>query len=566
MHRDPARRAFVAALKAGLIAADAVASGLVREGHDLLTWLDATLHLPPLDAAALRAAVLAPRVAALAAARSTPFTWHAFQDAAALQPPRTLLLAACGAGKTLAAWRWAEAQLARRPAGRVIFLYPTRGTATEGFRDYVGWAPEAEAALVHGTARFDLEGMADNPSDATTGKRYAPSESEARLFALAHWSRRYFSATVDQFLGFLEHAYASLALLPALADAVLVIDEVHSFDRHMFDALVNFLRHFDLPVLCMTATLPPSRQQELRAAGLALYPDEADRPALADLDALERHPRYALTRLDGEADALAHVLAAYRGGLRVLWVVNVVARAQRLARALEATLGVEVLCYHSRFRLEDRRRVHAATVAAFQGRALPRIAVTTQVCEMSLDLDADVLVTELAPFPSLVQRLGRANRHLARGDAYRAPAYVYAPESPAPYLRDELDRAAAALAPLTAAPVSQRDLALALERADAAEPRAADAARFLDAGYFATPGAFRDGEDHGRPVVLDDDLPAAARAHAEGRLEAFVLTVPARAVLDDLPRPGWLPRHLGLAASAHYDPRFGFDPTTGGAP
>jgi len=62
------------------------------------------------------------------------------------------------------------------------------------------------------------------------------NEDQARLFALGLWSRRYFSATVDQFLGFIEHNYTGLCLLPALADSAVIIDEVHSFDKRMFDA------------------------------------------------------------------------------------------------------------------------------------------------------------------------------------------------------------------------------------------------------------------------------------------------------------------------------------------
>src|SRR5437867_9676942 len=104
--------------------------------------------------------------------------------------------------------------------------------------------------------------MAANPSEATEGKSFEKlTEDRDRLFALGLWSRRYFSATVDQFLGFIEHDYKSLCLLPALADSALIIDEVHSFDIRMFDCLIGFLRAFDMPVLCMTATLPPSRRR-----------------------------------------------------------------------------------------------------------------------------------------------------------------------------------------------------------------------------------------------------------------------------------------------------------------
>ncbi len=114
--------------------------------------------------------------------------------------------------------------------------------------------------LAHGTARYELEAMLTNPSEATAGKDHQLTEQEERLFALGLWSRRYFSATVDQFLSFMEHSYTSLCLLPVLADSAIIIDEVHSFDQRMFKNLVAFLQAFDVPVLCMTATLPPSRR------------------------------------------------------------------------------------------------------------------------------------------------------------------------------------------------------------------------------------------------------------------------------------------------------------------
>src|SRR5262249_38319382 len=158
--------------------------------------------------------------------------------------------------------------------------------------------------------------------------------------------------------------------------------EIHSFDRRMFDNLVAFLRHFDVPVLCMTATLSLHQREELREAGLRVYPDAAETAALDDLVRMEGHPRYRVAPLAGEKEAFVRAIAAYRDGARVLWVVNVVSRSQELADRLEQELGVPVLCYHSRYRLEDRQRVHRATVDAFQEKRRA-IAVTTQVCEMS---------------------------------------------------------------------------------------------------------------------------------------------------------------------------------------
>jgi len=71
--------------------------------------------------------------------------------------------------------------LGKKAGDRVLFLYPTRGTATEGFRDYVSWAPAEEAALAHGTAAYDLEEMFENPADSHAEKDFT---SEDRLYAL----------------------------------------------------------------------------------------------------------------------------------------------------------------------------------------------------------------------------------------------------------------------------------------------------------------------------------------------------------------------------------------------
>lgn len=568
--KNAARRTLLLATKAGVIIADSAASGLVREDHDITQWIDDVTRKPPITAEDVAREILIPRTEQIDAKRRAgglgPFAYDLFQDRTAELGPRALLLAACGSGKTLAAWRWAEAQARERAIGKVIFLYPTRGTATEGFRDYVSWAPEADAALLHGTSRYELTAMQDNPSEGGQGKRFELSEAEARLFALGFWSRRYFSATVDQFLSFMEHGYTSLCLLPVLADAAVIIDEVHSFDRHLFETLVAFLKAFDVPVLCMTATLPPSRRNQLEAAGLRPYPTEQERAELEQLEKKERHPRYQLEPVRDAEHAFHEAVKAYREGKRVLWVVNQVARCQQSVRRLRAELGEGVLCYHSRFRLDDRQERHRETVSAFQQRDHAAIAVTTQVCEMSLDLDADVLITEIAPASSLVQRFGRANRHGARGDAFRARLLTYAPENPLPYTRADLDAAVAFLDSLGRGDISQRALAEALEIYAPREPDPDGSARFLAAGYYATPGALRDADASSTSCVLDSDLAAfEALVAAKKPTDGLILAVPRSAAFGEEVRHSFLPRYLRVAPGDRYDRSLGFSKDEGDA-
>lgn len=552
---NESRRSLLLAVKTGLIVADAVASGLVREGYTINDWINEVVHSSVITDNSITAAIVAPRIAQIKKVRE--FSFHSFQLRTAVLGSRALLLAACGSGKTMAAWKWAEAQAREHSIGRVIFLYPTRGTATEGFRDYVGWAPETEGALVHSTARYELEAMMSNPSEATRDKSHQLSETEQRLFALGLWSRRYFSATADQFLSFLEHNYTSLCLLPLLADSAVIIDEVHSFDRHMFNNLISFLQTFNVPVLCMTATLPPSRRAELVRAGLKVYPTPEDRSELADLEKKENQPRYCLELVADESVAFQRAVSSYRNGERVLWVVNTVSRCQSLARRLSAELGFDVLAYHSRFRLKDRQVRHEKTVKAFQQCGSPAIAVTTQVCEMSLDLDADLLVSELAPITALVQRFGRANRHLARGEDFRASLCVYSPVSVLPYSKKEFDQAAAFMRSLGNRDISQRALAEKLESYALDEPTADGSARLLEGGYFATPGAFRDIDEFTHPAILDGDLADIHLSITEKKpYDGYVINVPRR--LANGQRPDWLPKYLGVASASYYHELYGF--------
>lgn len=561
--KDRQRKSLLVAIKAGLIVSDAAASGLVREGKNIEDWIEEVVHSESIVHADIANAIINPRIGQIQA-KTGGFKLATFQEQIAKQGSKALLLAACGAGKTLGAWKWAEQQAREYEIGKVIFLYPTRGTATEGFRDYVGWSPATDAALVTGTARYELEAMQENPSEAIEGKDF---QADERLYALGFWSRRYFSATVDQFLSFLEYSYQSLCLLPVLADSAVIIDEVHSFDRRMFDSLVSFLEHFDIPVLCMTATLPPSRKERLKKAGLTVYPTEMDRDLLPDLEEKECHLRYYLEPVDNFAAAFEKAVTAYQQGERVLWVVNTVDRCLAIAQKLKTILNTEVLTYHSRFRLRDRQKVHAKTIEAFalqkdcEARK-PAIAVTTQVCEMSLDLDADVLITEVAPIPSLVQRFGRANRHLARGLDFRAKLHTYTPPRNPPYQKDELELAEKFLQSLNHREVSQRQFAEALEYYSPPERDSDGNARFLESGYYAIPGSFRDTDEFSVPCVLDRDLETVKEildSPEKYRKEPFIINVPKKSVNPKDSIPSWLPKYLGVATwEGHYDEESGF--------
>lgn len=167
------------------------------------------------------------------------------------------------------------------------------------------------------------------------------------------------------------------------------------------------------------------------------------------------------------AEALARAaLDRHRPGHPTLVIVNTVARAQAVHKTLKAVAGPETLLIHSRFRPSDRTRV----VERLPAPGTPRdvIIVATQAIEAGVDLSAAVLVTELAPWASLVQRFGRINRRGEYSADGGAPVFWIdvmgdaddkdATSRAAPYTTAELEAARARLPSLSdAAPSALGD-------------------------------------------------------------------------------------------------------------
>jgi CRISPR-associated endonuclease/helicase Cas3 len=338
--------------------------------------------------------------------------------------------------------------------------------------------------------------------------------------------------------------------LPLLADSILVVDEVHSFDRKLFSAFKLFLQNFDLSVLCLTASLIPERKRALAEdCGLEIFPQ--DPKAYQDLEVQAARPRYDVQLLEDEDSAQEVAFRAFQEGKRVLWVVNKVDRCQRLARTLSA------LCYHSRFKLEDRKRQHNTVIAAFKNAQEPVLAITTQVCEMSLDLDAQVLISEYAPITSLIQRLGRCNRRaLQEGDPH-GQVYYYPPEDDSPYDPDDLVGREDFIKNVAGREVSQLYLEQLLEAYGPAEPELERYAAFLENGPWAKAReeSLREESNYTVQAILSDDL--------EKYLEFRKQRQPTDALLLPVPRRWAEPcRRLGrfplVAPASHYHRDFGF--------
>lgn len=155
-------------------------------------------------------------------------------------------------------------------------------------------------------------------------------------------------------------------------------------------------------------------------------------------------------------DAAETLLGLHRPGTLTLVICNTVRRARTLFDALrEARPEAEVRLLHSRFRPPDRRAAVEGALSSPPDAG--RIVVATQVVEAGVDVSAATLVTELAPWGSLVQRLGRCNRF---GDLPEAAVrwVDLSPKDAAPYAPEDLKEAGQRLRDLEGASVSPQAL------------------------------------------------------------------------------------------------------------
>jgi CRISPR-associated endonuclease/helicase Cas3 len=351
-----------------------------------------------------------------------------------------ILEAETGSGKTEAAlWRFARLLAEGRVEG-IYFALPTRAAAgqiQDRTREVLGrWLRDASPGAVlavPGLLRVDEEEGRRLPGWEVAWE----SDGHGRHWAAEH-ATRFLAApvavgTVDQaMMAALSVKHAPMRAA-ALSRSLLVVDEVHASDAYMRGILRRLLDdHLALGghAMLMSATLGSvarslwlghRAQPPLPEAEAVPYPAVWTRNGLIPV-APEGGKDVALetvgTMEPGRAAALA--MQAARAGARVLVVRNTVTAAVATWKAAVAEAPDLVLqvaggpaLHHARFAAEDRRRLDAAVEAALgkgsPGR--PVIAVGTQTLEQALDIDADLLVTDLCPVDVLLQRLGRLHRH-----------------------------------------------------------------------------------------------------------------------------------------------------------
>lgn len=399
------------------------------------------------------------------------------------EPGLIIIEAPMGNGKTEAALLCAEILARKFGNGGIAYLLPTMATSNAMFSRVEDWlaslarfcgASTQSMQLLHSKAALNPDysrlrrwrsswmgdGRKEDGGDEPTVAHQWFGGAKRGLLA------SFVVGTVDQLLmAALKTRYVQLRHL-GLAGKVVVVDEVHAYDAYMSTYLrrvLAWLGAYGVPTILLSATLPPARRKELMHAyrghdksmggGRSKRRDIPDAPRSDDgtpayplVTSLardkDRLPAYRSCALDGagtdvsieqladDGEALLHVLvdALSEGGCACV-LRDTVRRAQETYLLLRERLGGEgaqIKLVHSRFIGADRLR-NDAELLKLLGPNSPRrpeklIVVGTQVMEQSLDIDFDIMITDIAPIDLLLQRMGRLHRHERGKDQCERPA------------------------------------------------------------------------------------------------------------------------------------------------
>jgi len=200
-----------------------------------------------------------------------------------------------------------------------------------------------------------------------------------------------------------------------LNNATLVIDEIHSYSPFTYSLIVEVLKYLkeyhNVRLCIMSATMPEFIKKtilniERKKPEFLLSESEVEK-FYSNKMRTEIAKFYKGKKIE---NSISKIIKAIKDNRKILVVVNTVSKAQFIFdKVIKKAKNTKVLLFHSRYTYGDRNKKQKE-IENINKKNEKIVLIATQIVEVSLDIDFDILFTEIAPIDAIVQRAGRVNR------------------------------------------------------------------------------------------------------------------------------------------------------------
>lgn len=313
-----------------------------------------------------------------------------------------LTIAFTGSGKTVADHRWSGI--------RKFYLVPTRISGEAFYLDSLKIYGEEKIGLLHGDTGLYIDNT-DEDSISLTEGTYQLTR---------HLSRPYIISTIDQIATSIFKYPGYEKVFSALINAKVTVDEIHLLTPKMYLLLLylaSFLAQnkFNTRFHFMSATVPQIYKDKLEETGIDFLLNEVSIDSKNSASIKIGGNKFESST--SSSVKIETIKKWINSSPRVLIIVNTIRHAMELYDDLINSIYPQnIQLIHSRFKFEDKKKKYSKIL----DNSSPGIWIATQVVEVALDIDFPIVISELSPFESLIQRMGRCNREgkLEKGHFY----------------------------------------------------------------------------------------------------------------------------------------------------
>jgi CRISPR-associated endonuclease/helicase Cas3 len=330
-----------------------------------------------------------------------------------------------GEGKTEGSLLWAVNNLFNQNS-KIIYTLPTQTTSNKLYERIQNLFDKDECGLIHSSAKIYLEKEYEKENGEVD------EQFKSDFLLNKSFNKPITISTIDSLLKYFINIGRFNIVTKNFLNSVIIIDEVHSYDLKLMGFLKRFLeicKSLDIKVCLMSASIPNKIKELLNIQNYRLITEK--KLFLKKANEIIKKEEF----LD---DDLERIIENFKSGKNILVIKNTISSAVNTYKALKefGLSNDDILLYHSTFKKKDRVKKEKLIFEKLNSNK-PFILVATQVVEISLDIDFDVMFSDNAPIDALIQRFGRVNRKKVQNK--KGEIFIYKTKNPLPYRESVLD-------------------------------------------------------------------------------------------------------------------------------